>query len=262
MKKLICVIGLGATIGALSVLGETNASSQTSQDKIQYNAVYDCPAFNDAKGASDGRKFKVLSCDGDDCKVFMINEYNPKGGFELQMTRAHVLEDISRYRCVAPGGDKTAAPLPKTEQQTPNNEQPQQGTTKRVGNVACPASDPDTKGKTDLERAFRGAIRAGWEKEPEPGLDGRVTITFQAFRIGASRQYRIYTDPNDAVNKTIYPVRATFTTCTDYNRRIETVKREREMSCYKNTAGKYACTIVAAPNTNVNDKTESFDKAR
>ena len=49
---------------------------------------------------------------------------------------------------------------------------------------------------------------------------------------------------------------------TDYNRSIEITKREREFSCYKNTAGKWACTIIAAPNTNIEDKTQSIDKPR
>jgi len=264
MKKLIfAFVFCVGTIGLFSVFVPRAAKSQARQDKIQYNVVYDCPAFNDAKGASSGRKFKVLRCDGENCKVFMINEYNPNGGFEIDMTKAHVSEDISRYRCVAPGDNKNADPQTKPEEQTPNEGQTQQPTTTNTnGKVACPASDPDSKGKSELERAFRGAIRQGWEKEPEPGLDGRVTITFQEFRVGAPHKYRIYADPNEAVGKTIYPVRATFTTCTDYNRRVEITKREREHACFQKTGGKWACTIIAAPNTNVKDKTESLDKPR
>lgn len=264
MRKLIFAFAFCfGTISLLSAFAERIANSQTKQDKIQYNVIYDCPAFNDSKGVSSGRKFKVLRCDGENCKVFSINEYNPNGGFEIDMTKAQVTDDISRYRCVAPNsGKKDTETQTETEEQSPNQEQPTKTATNTDGKVVCPASDPDSKGKTELERAFRSAIRESWEKEPEPGLDGRVTVTFQAFRIGSPHAYRIYEDPKDAVGKSIYPVRATFTTCTDYNRRIETVKRERETSCYKNTAGKYACTIVAAPNTNVKDKTESFDKPR
>lgn len=111
-----------------------------------------------------------------------------------------------------------------------------------------------------MEKSFRGAIRESWEKEAEKGLDGAVTITFQSFNVGAAHKYRVYADPDDAVGKMIYAVRATFTTYTDYNRRIENVKRVREFACYKNMAGKTACTIIAAANTNVKDKTESIDK--
>lgn len=230
----------------------------TAQVNIKYNVIYDCPAFNDAKGVSSGRKFKVLRCDGGNCKVFMINEYNPNGGFESEMTKAHVTDDISRYRCVAQGGDKNTEPQEEPKEETPKEEKPQ--VDNNLKTVACPSSDPDSNGKTALEKSFRGAIRETWEKEAEPGLDGAVTITFQSLRVGAAHKYRIYVDPDDAIGKMIYPVRATFTTCTDYNRRIENVKREREFSCYKNTAGKQTCTIIAAPNTNVKDKTESIDK--
>jgi hypothetical protein len=251
MKKIIFMLAFCA---AGIVAG------QTKQESIKFNVVYDCPAFNDSKGVSSGRKFKVLRCDGEDCKVFQINEYNPNGGFETQMTKAHVKEDISRYRCVAPGGNNQA---PQNEKVEDNKETPKKEETpedKNDGKVSCPVSDPDSNGKTAMEKSYRGAIRESWEKEAEPGLDGAVTVTFQAFSVGAAHKYRVYVDPDDAIGKMIHAVRATFTTCTDYNRRIEKVKREREFSCYKNTAGKNVCTIIAAPNTNVKDKTESIDK--
>jgi hypothetical protein len=146
---------------------------------------------------------------------------------------------------------------PQTNHQnnTQTNTTQQQSTT-----VACFASDPDSKGKTALEQSFRGAVRTDFEREPQPGEDGRVTLSFQNFTIGQPHPYRVYEDPNDAQGKTIYPVRATFTTCTDYNRRIVLVKRERAFSCYKNTAGEWACEVVAAANTNVKDESKSIDK--
>jgi hypothetical protein len=130
------------------------------------------------------------------------------------------------------------------------------------GEGACPASDSDSNLKAGLEKSFRGAIRKGFEKEPAPGADGRATVTIQTLSIGQSHPYRVYEDPNEARGKTIYPVRATFTTCTDYNRRIVLVKRERAFGCYKNTAGEWVCDIFAAANTNVKDETKSIDKPR
>lgn len=126
--------------------------------------------------------------------------------------------------------------------------------------VACPSSDPDSNGKNALEQSIRGAIRTGFEREPQAGMDGRVTVTFQNLSIGQSHAYRIYEDPNEAKGKAIYPVRATFTTCTDYNRRIVVLKRERAFSCYKNTAGEWVCDVTAAANTNVKDEEKSIDK--
>ena len=112
-----------------------------------------------------------------------------------------------------------------------------------------------------MENSFRGAIRKGFEREPRPGEDGKVTVTIQSLSVGQAHAYRVYEDPNEARGKSIYPVRATFTTCTDYNRRIVLVKRERAFSCYKNTAGEWVCDIHAAANTNVKDETKSIAKS-
>jgi hypothetical protein len=149
--------------------------------------------------------------------------------------------------------------------QTPADPQPKQAEAPAQdtnGDVACPAPDADAKGKTALESSFRAAIRKGFGREPEPGADGRVTVTIQSLSVGQSHPYRVYEDPNESRGKTIYPVRATFTTCTDYNRRIVLVKRERAFACYKNTAGEWVCDIFAAANTNVKDETKSIDKPR
>jgi len=156
---------------------------------------------------------------------------------------------------------KTANANTDVQPQTNHQNKTQTNTTQQQNTtVACFASDPDSKGKTALEQSFRGAVRTGFEREPQPGEDGRVTLSFQNFTIGQPHPYRVYEDPNDAQGKTIYPVRATFTTCTDYNRRIVLVKRERAFSCYKNTAGEWACEVVAAANTNVKDESKSIDK--
>lgn len=244
MKKIFFIVAFCAAI----VVG-----GQTKQDGFKFNAVYDC-------ARDSGRNFKVLSCNKSGvCKVFIFNEYNPNGGVESEMSKELVTETISRYKCAAKGEVKTD----ETEENPAEEENPKEEQTPPKNDekaVACPASDPDSNGKNALEKSFRGAIRESFEREAEPGLDGAVTVSFQSFNVGAAHKYRVYVDPDDAVGKMIYKVRATFTTCTDYNRRIEKLKREREFSCYKNTAGKNACTIIAAANTNVKDKTESIDK--
>jgi hypothetical protein len=129
------------------------------------------------------------------------------------------------------------------------------------GAVACEPSDPGS-GKNAMDNAFRAAIVQGFEREPSPGADGRVTVTIQSLNVGASHPYRVYEDPNEARGKTIYEVRSIFTACTDYNRRIVLVKRERAFSCYKNTAGQWVCDIHAAVNTTIKDETRSIDKKR
>jgi len=144
----------------------------------------------------------------------------------------------------------------------PVNNQPQAKAANQNQNnkVACPSSDPDSKGATAFERSIRGAIRVGFERTPQLNEDGRVTITFQDVNIGQSHAWRQLEDPIDAKGKTIYEVRSTFTTCTDYTRRIELTKRERAFACYKNNTGEWVCEVVAATNTNIKDQTKSIDK--
>ena len=130
------------------------------------------------------------------------------------------------------------------------------------GAVACPASDPDSNGKGALEKSFRGAIRKDFERAPDPGQDGRVTVTIQSLSIGQAHPYRAYIDPDEAQGKTIYPIRATFTACTDYNSSIHLLKRERAFACYKNIAGEWVCDIFATANAAAKDETKSIDKPK
>lgn len=137
---------------------------------------------------------------------------------------------------------------------------PTQAATPPAGKVACPASDPDSRGATAFERSIRGAIREDFEHEPRLHEDGKVTVAFQNVIIGPSHAWQQLVDPMDARGKTIYEVRSNFTTCTDYFTRIEYVKRDRAFACYKNNAGKWVCEVVAATNTNIKDQTTSVDK--
>lgn len=130
------------------------------------------------------------------------------------------------------------------------------------GTVACPASDSDTDGKGALEKSFRDAIRRDFEKAADPGQDGQVTVTVQKISIGQAHPFRAYIDPNEARGKTIYPIRATFTACTDYRTRISLHKEERSFACYKNTTGEWVCDVFAVAGDGLKDETKSIDKPR
>jgi hypothetical protein len=217
-------------------------------------------------------KFKV----GDRVKASPLSLKDPK--YWRQCTVIEVLPNAYSVKCDPQykGGspssyvvnaawveasDERAKPAEmETEEQPDRNTKTIENTNDNA--VACFASDDDSTGKTALEKSFRGAIISGFEREPEPGADGRITVSVESIVIGQSHPYRLYEDPNEARGKTIYSVKAKFTTCTDYNRRIVLVKRERAFSCYKNTAGKWVCDIFAAANTNIKDETKSIDKPR
>jgi hypothetical protein len=153
-------------------------------------------------------------------------------------------------------------PAPANNKTQPVNNQPQpKAVTQNANNkVACPPSDPDSKGATAFERSIRGAIRADFEKTPQLNEDGKVTVSFQNVNIGQSHAWQQLHDPIDAKGKTIYEVRSTFTTCTDYFHRIEYMQRERAFACYKNNADQWVCEVVAATNTNIKDQIKSIDK--
>ncbi|HKO41940.1 MAG TPA: hypothetical protein VJU84_01515 [Pyrinomonadaceae bacterium] len=219
------------------------------QDKIEYNHVYDC---------GDGRaRFKVLSCTGpgkyDRCETFVINELSPGGGFKGSSTRA-TLEDyyLGREGCKTKNrvavqnetnkqdGSETP-PVSKNEQTPPKDE--------AKNAVACFASSDDSDGKTANEKTFRGVIRRLWEKEARAGSDGTVTLSFQKVVVGAPRAWRA--NLSDAYSqadprKPIYPVRASFATCTDYRAAVSKRRMKRIYDCFVHKTGGWQCTQTGA----------------
>jgi hypothetical protein len=110
---------------------------------------------------------------------------------------------------------------------------------------ACPRSDADSLGASDLERRFRGAVRQTIEHPASVGADGAVTVTFQSFQIGAARAWT----PLDARNfsadqsKPVYPLRVKFTSCTDFVSAIEVRQQEENYECFIQPTGQLACQM-------------------
>lgn len=222
---LIAIVLFLIFTGAAIVLQKATAQKQ---DKIEYNAVYDC---------GDSRpNFRVFSCKGtgkfDTCKVYTINESSPGGGYESSVYR-NIIEDtyIKREGCKTK--NSPALRNETDENESSENETPVKDETN--GAVACSASSEDSDGKTANEKTFRGVIRRLWEKEAAEGSDGAVTITFEKFVVGASRAWRpTATDAYSQADpkKPIYAVKASFETCTDYRKAISKRKMERIYDCF------------------------------
>ncbi len=232
---LIVIVLFLTFTGAAVILQKSMAQNQ---DKIEYNAIYDC---------GDSRpKFKVLSCKGDICKVYTIKESAPGGGYESGVYR-NIIEDtyIKREGCKTKNS-------PAVRNETEENESSENQTpvkNKTNGAVACSVSSEDSDGKTANEKTFRGVIRRLWEKEAAEGSDGAVTITFEKFVVGASRPWRpTATDAYSQADpkKPIYAVRATFETCTDYRKAISKRKMERIYDCFVHKTGGWQCTQTGA----------------
>ena len=253
--------------GAAVVLQKAVAQSQ---DKIEYNQIYEC---------RDGAKFKVLSCKGtgkfDRCETFAINELSPGGGFKGSSTRA-TIEDYYFTREGCKIKNRVAVKNQTNNEDESENEAPVTNTGKNQdkaapqdktdGTVACSASSEDSIGKTTNEKTFRGVIRRLWEKEAREGSDGAVTITFQKIVVGAPRAWRAnWSDAYSQANpkKPIYPVRASFAICTDYKTAISKRKMERIYDCFVHKTGGWQCTQTGASGPlATKDKEEYIQKKR
>lgn len=238
------IIVIGAAFALKSVTAEI-------QDKVEYNQIYDC---------GDGKsKFKVLSCKGtgkfDRCDVFYINENSPGGGFKDSINRVQI-DNMLNQGCKIKGRPAARNEQPKNDES--ENEAPVSKTDNKQdkavpkdtndGTVACFASDSEANVKNVNEKNFRGVLRRFWEKKPEES-GPTVTLTFQKMTVGAPRRWRATFD--DAYSqadprKPIYPVRATFTTCTDYTDAVTKRKMERIYDCYVHKTGGWQCSQTGA----------------
>ena len=240
---LIAAVLLMTVAGAAIVFQKADAQKS---DNIEYNAVYDC--------GSGRLRFKVLSCKGtgrlDRCEVFYINEHSPNGGFKDSNSRGQIDDSINQgcKTTNQPAANQQAA-NEQRESASPNPKSNPSPAKDQTGGVACTASSDDSEGKTANEKTFRGVIRRLWEKEAREGSDGAVTITFQKVVVGAPRAWRpTATDAYSQADprKPIYPVRATFATCTDYKTAITKRKMERIYDCFVHKTGGWQCTQTGA----------------
>lgn len=200
------------------------------------------------------------------CTVTEVHDFVPKKAYGLACDAqpgSSAGSFLVNEDWVKPLGNAAVAPAPTAAPAQANNPAqppPANAAPAPTGPVACPPSDADNTGATAMEQAFRRAIRAGFEHDAAPGADGRVTVQIHSVAADEPHAYRVGIDPSESKGKTIYPVRAQFATCTDYNRRIVKVQRERAFSCYETTTGTWACDVFAAANTNVRDISTSIDK--
>ncbi|HEX4737222.1 MAG TPA: hypothetical protein VH331_06655 [Allosphingosinicella sp.] len=115
-----------------------------------------------------------------------------------------------------------------------------------AGGGVCFASDRVAGG--GLDGQVRAVLVRAFSHEPQPGEDGRITVHINSLRVGAARratevdsvQYQT------VAGRTIYDVRANFDTCTDYNRRLVYVRRDRNFACFIRASGGFDCSMTAS----------------
>ncbi|HWA60756.1 MAG TPA: hypothetical protein VG939_05245 [Caulobacteraceae bacterium] len=161
---------------------------------------------------------------------------------------------------VVPGPcEDTPTPAAGTPDPVPDG---QAQATAQVGGGACFASDgPQGAG---LQGRIAAVLVRGFSHEPQPGEDGRITVHVQSLRTGASRG----ASPVDAVQyqtragSTMYDVRATFQTCTDYNSRLVLLQRERNFVCFTKASGVFDCSMTGNTPGLAQDVTREIPKRR
>ena len=107
------------------------------------------------------------------------------------------------------------------------------------GGGTCPASTSDA-GEAGLGRTFHRIVREKFDRSNWPG-DGRQTVTFQSFRVGAPIPWN--GNPYANVGKPMYPVSATFTVCAEHSPQLEFTKYVNPYQCYQHGEG-WECTLV------------------
>lgn len=125
--------------------------------------------------------------------------------------------------------------------------------------ATCFASQPDTG--PEPERTIRATIRKSFERDAPAGLDGKVTVKFQAMQIGKPRAWQAAEQgsfTNGDQSKPIYDVHAVFTTCTDYRRSISITERDRIFVCFVNQFAAVDCQITSRGPTP--DQTQTAQK--
>lgn len=124
----------------------------------------------------------------------------------------------------------------------------------------CFANDP--AGGVGLQSQIRAVLLRGFSHEPRPGEDGRITVHINSLRTGAARR----ATPVDSVQyqtvagRTITDVRVSFDTCTDYNRRLVYVRRDRNFVCFTKASDVFDCSMTANSPGLAQDQTREVPK--
>ena len=222
-----------------------------AQSNIQFNALYNCPD-------SSMYNFKVLECDGKDCKVLFVNTYTPSASFESKVLNSKITDAFKTGDCTIDGkkletvkneqqeGEK-ANPKTKTNKTTDktSSEEPSQteGTTQTTGGCSFdePAGTISANSKPSAE-LFKRVIFEFYKGN----ANGRkVGINYQTFTLGKSYVNRLTNGgllydgaPQGA---TIYAVKTKFSYCDQHTDSTIRWDYAAQYSCFKDKFGDWVC---------------------
>lgn len=109
----------------------------------------------------------------------------------------------------------------------------------------CFPSDAASGG--GVEANIRAVIVKNASRPAQPGMDGAVTAQIRAIKVGAPMRATIVDRANFQIpeGSTVYPVRATLATCTDYRTRVVHHVVERNYACFQRPTGGIDCSQTA-----------------
>ena len=87
--------------------------SVAAQSEIKFNALYNCPD-------SSMYNFKVLECDGKDCKVLFVNTYTPSASFESKVLKSKITDAFQTGGCTIDGKKLEAVNDEPQKEENPN----------------------------------------------------------------------------------------------------------------------------------------------
>ena len=190
---------------------------------------------------------------------FVDGGYTVKGFGPNDTPMVWPYDDVVPGPC--PGGAQVAQPAT-----------PAYGRRSAYGNAMTAVAPPargggmcfanDAGAGNGLAGQIRSVLVRGFAHEPRPGEDGRITVHINSLRAGAARRATAMDSVQyqTVAGRTIYDVRASFDTCTDYNRRSVYVRRERNFVCFTKASGVFDCSMTANSPGLAQDQTREVPK--
>lgn len=121
-----------------------------AQTEIQFDSLYNCPD-------SSMYNFKVIECDGRDCKVLFVNTYTPSASFESKVLKSNITDAFKTGGCTIDGKKLEAAEKKPQEKENSENStrDSSQSNTKKTNNKS------ETQGKWTESTKWRSGYRVG-----------------------------------------------------------------------------------------------------
>jgi len=194
--------------------------------------------------------FKVLECDGKDCKVLFVNMYTPSASFEHKLLKSHITDAFRTGGCTIDGKKLDATETkPTTKPTTPTKQTPADTETEaeetQTATGGCsfgaPAGKNSPKSKPSAE-LFKRVIFDFYEGT----ANGRkVGIVYQTFTLGKTYVNRLTNagllHDGAPQGATIYTVKTKFKYCDQYTDSTIRWGYDAQYSCFKDKFGEWVC---------------------